>query len=702
MDTLQTDPEAPRSNLLNEEMAVGASSAPEQFNPGDCIDERYEIISILGRGGCGCVYKVVQVALKKQFALKTLNRINTSEVTTMRLHKEAQAASRLQHPNLVRAVDFGMIDGTQPYLVMDLVEGPTLSEYLKLHGKTSVKDAIQLFLPLCNALAYAHEQGVVHRDLKPSNVILSSGDTGSLKFVPKIVDFGIAKLNSADGTHAMTLTATGDIFGTPLYMSPEQCMGTGVDGRSDIYALGCMLFETITGAPPFGGNNPLEIMMQHNTAVMPSLKEASLGESFPPALEKVIGRMLAKDPRERYQDCAAVAHDLSAIERGDFKAISLSPEAIALQQKHQKQISTSLVSAAIGVVCGAVIGYAANQFLAPSQTPTVPKTPLPKSATEEGTGVYYLDTGFSYYSKNAADKKIFTFPPSRKHSLGQISWWQDGKLHSVEAKGTQEVPKDAKLLFKIESEMLVAPDLWPRFHPRELEGVLIDLHSCYVDEDPLNQSVREITQQDGLRILTLNEKVILPKTLSLIGRLPRLRWLALDHMTIDEEQLTGKQAAQLENLLDLSVLRFEKITAATPVLEKLSKSSSLRRFALEGCGQLTAEDIQNISRIKSLEVLAVHAADLPEMDILTEFAKLTKLKYLMCDGRLLDKASLGTIAKLHDITILTDEQPFSSNVRAALAKNKSVKLIEDLELIKRDGDLFDPLKSDPESVLTVR
>ncbi len=700
MDTLQTDSEATQSNLKNGESPLGAgSSLAEQFEPGDFIDDRYEIISILGRGGCGCVYKVTQVALKKQFALKTLNRVNTSEVTTLRLHKEAQAASRLQHPNLVRAVDFGMIDGTQPYLVMDLVEGPTLSEYLKLHGKTSVKDAIQLFVPLCSALAYAHKQGVVHRDLKPSNVILSGGESGSLHFVPKIVDFGIAKLNSSDSTHVMTLTATGDIFGTPLYMSPEQCMGTGVDGRSDIYALGCMLFETVTGAPPFGGNNPLEIMMQHGTATMPSLKEASLGESFPPALERVIGRMLAKDPKERYQDCDAVANDLSAIERGDFKEISLSPSAMALRQKRRQQISTSLISSALGIVCGAVIGFAANQFLTPSQTPTVPSTPLPKSATEEGTGVYYLDTGFSYYAKIASDTKIFTFPASRKHSLGQIFWWQDGKLKSVQAIGTQKVPKDAKLLFNIESEMLVAPDLWPRFRPREFEGVLIDLHSCYVDEDPLNQSIREIAQQDALRILTLNEKVISPKTLLTLGRLSRLRWLDLTHMTIDETPLTGKQAAQLENLSNLTVLRLGKIVAPTPVLESLANRSSLRRFALVGTGQLTTQDIQLITRLSSLEVLSLHAADLPEMDILTEFAKLPKLKYLLCDGRLLDKSKLDTIAKLHDLTIITDTEAFSPTVHAALAKNKSIKLIKDLELIKRDGDLFDPLKSDPDPLL---
>ena len=135
-----------------------------EFSPGDIIESRYVVQSVIGHGGFGCVYKVHQVLLNKDFALKTLNPVHTNETTVLRLRKEAQAASKLDHPNLVRAFDFGMINEVQPFLVMELVEGRTLAEHLKEHGKLSIETALQIFIPMARALAYAHKFGVVHRD----------------------------------------------------------------------------------------------------------------------------------------------------------------------------------------------------------------------------------------------------------------------------------------------------------------------------------------------------------------------------------------------------------------------------------------------------------------------------------------------------------------------------------------------------------
>jgi len=711
VDTIQTDAGSNATNNASTDAtehgdhaaANGAHSpgaAPtfpsEQFGPGDCIDERYQIVSVLGRGGCGCVYKVIQIALKKDFALKTLNPLSTSEVTTLRLHKEAQAASRLQHPNLVRAVDFGMIGGTQPYLVMDLVEGPTLSQYLKQHGKTSVKEALQLFLPLCSALAYAHEQGVVHRDLKPSNVILSGDSSGSMQFVPKIVDFGIAKLKSSDATHAMTLTATGDIFGTPLYMSPEQCMGTGVDGRSDIYALGCMLFETVTGAPPFAGTNALEIMMQHNTAKMPSLKEASLGESYPPALEKVIGRMLEKNPRDRYQDCTAVAKDLEAIARGDFKGISVSPESIALRQNRQLQLSTSLVSAAIGIIFGAILTFAAQQYLSPTST----REHDTKTTESTGTGVFDLDTGFSYYSTIAGTNKIFNFPSSQKHSLGKIYWWEAGKLRSVEARGRQTVPRDAKLIFSIDGVILVAPNIWPCFHPREFDGIVLAPHTCYVDPDPLNQSLRAISEQDKLRILTLSEKLMTAKSFYSFGGLTHLRWLTLRNILIDnvDGPLSGSKLAELENLQQLQVLQLENIVGITPALKKLASGTGMRRLSIIEC-KLNTDDIALLPELHSLEVLNMHSDTIQEADFWRTVMQMPNLKQLILEANLVEKLNPEALSKLH-LTLVTDVAKLPPSVKKAIESNHAIKLIDDPDAVKSGGDLFDPLKSDPDAVLS--
>lgn len=331
-----------------------------QFRRGDLIDSRYQVLSVIGQGGFGCVYKVNQVMLRKVCALKTLNPTSMSETTILRLRKEAQAASRLEHPNLVRALDFDMINGIQPYLVMELVEGPTLAEYLKEQGRLPLETALEIFIPLARAIAYAHQQGVIHRDLKPSNVILACDQSTRALFIPKIVDFGIAKIRFADESRAMSLTATGEVFGTPLYMSPEQCAGTGVDARTDIYSLGCMLFEALTGTPPFTGRNALEVMMQHGSAPLPSLKEASLGETFPSELERIVAHMLAKSPQERYSHSQKIVDDLFCLQEGDFDRISTVEQTGPVLARREATKRNTLLKAFLGLACiifGATIGF---------------------------------------------------------------------------------------------------------------------------------------------------------------------------------------------------------------------------------------------------------------------------------------------------------------------------------------------------------
>ena len=163
---------------------------------------------------------------------------------------------------------------------------------------------------------YAHQEGVIHRDIKPNNIILLKSDNSPI--VPKIVDFGIAKLVAGEDSESAALTQTGEVFGTPLNMSPEQCAGEAVDQRSDIYSLGCVLFEALTGAPPFRGQTALETMMLHTKNATPSLKEASLGLEFPETIQRIICKMLAKIPNERYQPPASGSRpDLCAKQRAN-------------------------------------------------------------------------------------------------------------------------------------------------------------------------------------------------------------------------------------------------------------------------------------------------------------------------------------------------------------------------------------------------
>src|SRR5262249_8762830 len=207
------------------------------LDAGELMDNRSRVLEILGGGGWGTVFRVEDIKDSCQYALKTLNQENTSPAAWQRFQNEAKAAQALDHPALVKVHYFGTTAKGEPFFVMDFVDGETLAARIKRDGPLSVEEALRVFIEICFGPGYAHETGVVHRDLKPSNIIFVR-DADSEKRV-KIVDFGIAKLLSGEDFNAEQLTATGEVFGTPYYMSPEQCRGSMVDHRSDIYSLGC-------------------------------------------------------------------------------------------------------------------------------------------------------------------------------------------------------------------------------------------------------------------------------------------------------------------------------------------------------------------------------------------------------------------------------------------------------------------------------
>lgn len=285
-----------------------------EFENGDLVAGRYEILSLLGRGGMGFVYLVQDKRTERRYAMKTVSAMNATERVIQRFQIEAKATSLIKHPNVVQFHDFGLIDGVQPYFVMDYCEGDTLADLIEAQGSLPFERVLEIFIPICSALAYAHTQAVVHRDLKPSNILIKRLADGTMQV--KILDFGIAKV-LIDETAFNRVTKTGELFGSPYYMSPEQCVGKGIDTRSDIYSLGCVMYEALTGNPPFMAENPLTTMMKHQTEAPHSLKEATLGREFPEDLERIVAAMLAKLPDERYQNLLLVEHDLRLLQRGE-------------------------------------------------------------------------------------------------------------------------------------------------------------------------------------------------------------------------------------------------------------------------------------------------------------------------------------------------------------------------------------------------
>jgi serine/threonine-protein kinase len=265
--------------------------------------------------------------------------------TFSRYQRELEIGKRLHHPNIQQLLDDGRLGGVTPYLVLEYVEGTLLRVYLRQHAPLPVEEAVGIAVQLADALQYCHEHGVVHRDLKPENILIQAD--GSVK----LVDFGIALLQGARRLTFRRLT-TG--FGTPDYMAPEQVQGDRGDARTDVYALGVMLYEMLTGDVPYHGDSPLAVMSQRVTTDAPLLRR--MRPDLPPALEAVVWRALRRDPAERYASMAELQDDLTHLDSVAIPRYPTSVSGQAPRVSRELLVNTAIVAtvlivlAAIGVI----------------------------------------------------------------------------------------------------------------------------------------------------------------------------------------------------------------------------------------------------------------------------------------------------------------------------------------------------------------
>ena len=295
-------------------LIAGISGSNVSYLPGDTIDGAYKLLKLLGRGGMGAVFSCVHLTLNNNYAIKVLSAENLTGEAWARFQQEAKTLAKLNHPGIVGIHNMGIDKEQCPYYVMDLLPGETLDATIKKHGRLPVNRSLEIFIHVAEALGSAHAQGVVHRDIKPSNLILTN-DPVTNRTVVKLVDFGIARVQKRDSA-GQSQTATGLIFGTPYYMSPEQCEGERADERSDVYSFGCALFEALTGRPPFVGDSAFQTFMLHQTQPAPTLASVAPDQEFPAALETAVQKMLKKKREARYQSMSQVKHDLERIHAG--------------------------------------------------------------------------------------------------------------------------------------------------------------------------------------------------------------------------------------------------------------------------------------------------------------------------------------------------------------------------------------------------
>lgn len=275
---------------------------------GQIFNDRYKVVEALHDGTGSSIFRAVHELMDKTVAIKMLSPSRAVDtISIKRFQQEAQAASHLSHPGVVTVFDYGFIKEGLPYLVMEYLPGQTMMDVVVQEGPLSVDRFRDLFFKLCKTLAYVHQQGVIHRDLKPSHFVITryNPDNEYVKRrsnltlvkgdeLPVLVDFNLAKLKPSSGKESQMLEQQGEVIGTPLFMSPEHCLTTEIDERSDIYSLGCCMYYALTGTPPFQGTSIIDSMQMH-------MSSQPNGDRLPDEVKNIVQQTLEKNPSDRIQ-----------------------------------------------------------------------------------------------------------------------------------------------------------------------------------------------------------------------------------------------------------------------------------------------------------------------------------------------------------------------------------------------------------------
>jgi serine/threonine protein kinase len=314
---------------------------------------KYDIVGILGKGAMGIVYKAFDPDINREVAIKTI-RFDLIENGTEkddlmgRFMREAQAVGRLNHPNIITIYDVGR-EGDLTYIVMQFIEGPSLQNRIASQEKFTIENTIKLMNQLCDALECAHEQGIVHRDIKPANILMDKSGK------PYVADFGVARVETS------TLTQTGTAVGTPSYMAPEQVSGTNVDNRADIFSLGVIMYEMLTGKRPFAGDSITTII--YKIMNEEPLSPLEVKKDLPPVFDAILRKALSKDPEQRYQSCKGFADDINNLGGGAEKTMAFEVEEEVKKGIRKKKGKKLVLRLSLILLAAIIIGGGAYYYM---------------------------------------------------------------------------------------------------------------------------------------------------------------------------------------------------------------------------------------------------------------------------------------------------------------------------------------------------
>ncbi|MFA6211676.1 MAG: protein kinase [Candidatus Obscuribacterales bacterium] len=590
---------------------------------GQIIDQKYKVLALLGRGGMGAVYLAHHLRLNKDVALKTFVSTNLSEDIRQRFKREAQAIAKLQHQNIVQVFDFGIADGGLPYYTMEHLDGESVAERIERKGQLELGEALSIFSQLCQGLQLCHRNGVIHRDIKPANIFLElQSSTNDAIAAVKLVDFGIAALTDSAVIENQKLTAAGTVFGSPLYMSPEQSMGKAVDARSDIYSSGCALFEMLTGKPPFRAASALATMLCHQEAAAPTLASIAPEQAYPEWLEALVAKLLAKDPEERLQ---SLAEAIDVIEsQGQTKK---SSSQYARDDKYASDQPQSvgrfvayLVLGLLLVVLGAYLIL--QEYRAPATKPAVV---VEKVRVNPAQIVAY---------RLPMQKKgtiCFRFPDTE---IGKIGQGEEKKYKP--ACGYVEIADGPSVFFRAGQAVCDQPELLSGFGKDDLNILLFDDGIAGTWNNRSAQAVKHLT---SLRKITFHSTDFTPAAIDSLNKLPNLVELGLGYST-----LSGVDLLKLECLPKLQVLDVIEMREVSPLLARLARANNLFHLTAQEC-HLSDKDMLAIGHFRMLLKLNLEGNNITNEGV-AAVGHLTHLRELNLVGNPIDSDVLPILLKL--------------------------------------------------------
>ncbi|MBK7745798.1 MAG: serine/threonine protein kinase [Candidatus Obscuribacter sp.] len=603
----------------------------DQALPEIIVGKTYRIKGLLGKGGMGNVYLAEHLIIGKQYALKMLAPEQITQDNWNRFHSEGKAIALLDHPHIVKIHNMGVDETGYPYYVMDLIKGESLLDKLRQKTPLSLADLLTVFTQIASALDYSHKKGIIHRDIKPSNIMVLDNASGAID--TRLVDFGIAKLLQFSGADRQRLTATGEIFGTPYYMSPEQCIGARLDQRSDIYSFGCTLFEALCGRPPFKGSSATETVMMHLNQAPPTLAQAS-GIDYGQDMEALVAKLLQKDRDNRYGSMQQVLHDLERIQLN--KPVAKQAKSLGFERTMadfntntdapNENTKSRWVAVGICIVALLVVLISlplAKALLQPNANPIPIREAKSKQADEAETSyvkipekdrqtiVAFLKSKTKVTSEiDQSGQKVIHFP---SFALGEIFAAKNQNEDAVSfvqntdqrANGSQVVPDKVALVLRSKCEDSPAiwkyPELLAKFDKNVMQGMWLEGYGYDTNADSVSATtdviVDALDNWTSLHYFGIEDCNLSEHALKRLDNHPELIVLKINLKDFDASSLNRHKFT--DRLLTLRLTQAKNIE---PLLKKLSGPNKLSNLYLQG-SNIGAHAFDKIEKCKSLRFL---------------------------------------------------------------------------------------------------